>query len=150
MIDLYLCRHGEASFDAPNDRSRVLTDRGIADTERAVQSVVDKLEAVQVLWCSDFLRAKQTAELVSNKLKIQAQEQVFLRPSSDPQGVIRKLAEFSEGSSVMLVAHMPLLGDLHSLLVEGNTYAPYSFKTSEIVHLQGDLLAAGLCSVIPL
>lgn len=150
MIDLYLCRHGEASFDAPSDRSRMLTERGIADTESAVLSVVDTLKAVQVLWSSDFLRAKQTAEIVSNKLTINAEEQVFLRPSSDPQAVIRKLAEFCDGSSVMLVAHMPLLGDLHSLLVEGNTYAPYSFKTSEIVHLQGDLLAAGLCSVIPL
>ena len=150
MIDLYLCRHGEASFDAPSDRMRALTERGIADTESAVQSSEDMLQSVNSLWSSDFLRAKQTAEIVSNKLTIKAQEQVFLRPSSDPQAVIRKLAEFSDGSSVMLVAHMPLLGDLHSLLVEGNTYAPYSFKTSEIVHLQGDLLAAGLCSVIPL
>lgn len=146
MIDLYLCRHGEASFDAPSDRMRALTERGIAEAESAVQSAADKLQSVKTLWSSDFLRAKQTAEIVSNKLMIQAQEQVFLRPSSDPLATIRKLAEVSDGSSVMLVAHMPLLGDLHSLLVEGNTYAPYSFKTSEIVHLQGELLAAGLCS----
>lgn len=145
MIDLFLCRHGEASFDAPSDRLRSLTESGVANTEQRASSLNTLLgEKVSVVWCSDLKRAQQTAQIFASKLNLKPEVQTFLRPDSDPLMVVKKLSECKTSGCILVVAHMPLLGDLHSLLLEGNVFMPYGFQTSEVVHLRGELIAAGL------
>lgn len=145
MVNVFLCRHGEASFDAPNDRLRPLTESGIAATKQRVSEIESALKGVvTAIWSSDLLRAQQTASSFSDALDIKVTTQTFLRPDSDPVRVVRKLGECSENEYILIVAHMPLLGDLVSLLLDGNVYTPYNFKTSEVVQLQGELAAAGL------
>lgn len=145
MVNVFLCRHGEASFDAPNDRLRPLTETGITNTKQCVSEMEAVLkEVVTQIWSSDLLRAQQTAESFAEALEIEVTVQTFLRPDSDPARVVKKLADCSENESVLVVAHMPLLGDLLSLLLDGNLYTPYNFQTSEVVHLQGELVATGL------
>lgn len=148
-MDLLLCRHGEASFDAPSDRLRVLTERGIKDTNQRLSDTKALLASATRLWSSDYLRAQQTANIFSEALTLEREEQNFLRPDSSPQRVVSKLAAVNEDDTLLVVAHMPLLGELVSLLTEGHCYASYGFATSEIVHLRGDLLEAGLCSIVP-
>lgn len=145
MIEVLLCRHGEASFDAPSDRLRALTESGVEKTKQSVDALAPELKArVTAIWSSDLLRAQQTASHFADALNIKAQTHPFLRPESDPEKVIKKLSECAETETVLLVAHMPLLGDLFSLLVEGHQYTPYNFQTSEVVLLRGELVAAGL------
>ncbi len=149
MIDLYLCRHGEASFDAPNDRLRPLTEAGTANTDRRACLLLPLLqENVSAIWCSDLLRAQQTADIFASKLKLKPEVQTFLRPDSDPLLVVKKLSDYQASGSILVVAHMPLLGDLASLLLEGNVFMPYGFQTSEVVHLRGELIAAGLMELV--
>ena len=145
MPRLFLCRHGEASFDAPNDRMRPLTESGIAATRQCASETKSVLnDVVTSIWSSDLLRARQTAEHFAEALELKPDIQTFLRPDSDPARVVKKLSECGESECILIVAHMPLLGDLLSLLQEGNVYTPYPFQTSELVQLQGELIAAGL------
>ena len=145
MIDVFLCRHGEASFDATSDRTRPLTEFGLETTKQRVDEFPADLKArITTIWSSDLLRAQQTASCFADVLAIKPQYHPFLRPESDPEKVIKKLSECPQPECVLLVAHMPLLGDLFSLLVEGHQFTPYSFQTSEVVHLRGELVAAGL------
>ena len=149
MVNVFLCRHGEASFDAPNDRLRPLTESGVAATRKCVSEIEPRLKtAVTSIWSSDLLRAQQTAECFAEALDLKPLTQTFLRPDSDPVRVVKKLAECAESESILVVAHMPLLGDLVSLLLNGNVYTPYHFKTSEVVYLQGELAAAGLMELV--
>jgi len=150
VIDLLLCRHGEASFDAPSDRQRPLTAQGIAQTTGNINSNADLLASVTELWCSDLLRAQQTAQLFTDHSGLNAKQQSFLRPDSLPERLIRKFEPIADGQCLLVVAHMPLLGDIVSLLTEGHPYSAHPFQTSEIVHLRGELLASGLCEIIPL
>jgi len=150
LLDCFLSRHGEASFDAPSDRLRPLTERGVKDTELCIAQYSAKLQGVGEIWVSDFLRAQQTAELYAKHLNVRVSEHSFLRPDTDPVRVVRHLSERKSDHGILLVAHMPLLGNLVSLLTEGHTYSPYGFHTSELVHLRGELLEAGLCKRMPL
>lgn len=145
MVNVFLCRHGEASFDAPTDRLRPLTESGVAATKQRVSEIKSVLKgAVTSIWSSDLLRAQQTAESFAEALEMKPTTQTFLRPDSDPVRIVKKLAECAENECILIVAHMPLLGDLVSLLLDGNVYTPYNFQTSEVVQLQGELAAAGL------
>lgn len=150
MIDLLLCRHGEASFDAPSDRLRPLTDKGIAQTKTQIASNTELLSLVSEVWCSDLIRAQQTAQLFTDTTGLTAKQQGFLRPDSLPERLIRKFEAVHDGQCLLVVAHMPLLGDIVSLLTEGHPYSAHPFQTSEIVHLRGELLASGLCEIISL
>lgn len=145
-MELFVARHGEASFDAKSDRLRPLTDRGISETESCLTMVQGGLDAVQQIWVSDLVRAQQTALLINKELEVELVTKTFLRPESDPQVVLRNL-ELNETGSVFIVAHQPLLGCLVSLLVEGHTYSPHPFCTSEILQLQSDSCGAGLFSI---
>ncbi|KZY61057.1 hypothetical protein A3742_02995 [Oleiphilus sp. HI0071] len=151
MVNVFLCRHGEASFDAPSDRLRPLTEMGKSSTKQRASEMKSLLTGVVTeIWSSDLLRAQQTAEFFADSLKMDVTVQTFLRPDSDPALVVKKLAECSENDCILVVAHMPLLGDLVSLLREGNFFTPYNFQTSEVVHLHGELAAAGLMERVAL
>jgi phosphohistidine phosphatase len=148
-MEMFVVRHGEASFEAKSDRLRPLTERGVKDTELCLGLAKSELESVQTIWVSDLVRAQQTALLINKELNAELVTKTFLRPESDPQLVLRKLeAEASANQTVLIVAHQPLLGSLVSLLVEGHVYAPHPFTTSEILHLKGEMFGAGLWSTV--
>ncbi|MCH2157201.1 MAG: phosphohistidine phosphatase SixA [Oleiphilaceae bacterium] len=149
MINLFLCRHGEASFDAPSDRQRPLTDAGIAKTKETILRLSKMNMSVSDIWCSDLMRAQQTAQLFSSEYSLIVEEQTFLRPDSDPERATRKLNLLRDDQTLLIVAHMPLLGELVSLLTEGHPYTSYPFQTSELVHLRGEVIASGMCDIVP-
>ncbi|KZY75432.1 histidine phosphatase family protein, partial [Oleiphilus sp. HI0067] len=107
MIDLFLCRHGEASFDAPSDRQRPLTDAGTAKTKETILRLSKMNMSVSDIWCSDLMRAQQTAQLFSSEYSLIVEEQTFLRPDSDPERATRKLNLLRDDQTLLIVAHMP-------------------------------------------
>lgn len=148
MPRLFLGRHGEASYDAPSDRSRPLSEQGIKSSKIVVEKHIKRLSDIQTIWCSDLLRAQQTARIYAATLNKSVQVKSFLRPDSSPERVIRKIeAAFdADVSDLLIVGHQPLLGELQSLLCEGNCYSSHPFVTSEITLLQLELVGVGLAS----
>ncbi len=142
-MKLYISRHGEASFDAESDFSRPLTARGAEQTRALVKQNLAFLEDLSQIWASPLLRAQQTARIYQELLRCEVQTQPFITPDSSPKQVLRQLSKAGI-DNLLLVSHQPLVGELVSLLIEGNTYQPHPFTTSELLVLEYELLEAGL------
>lgn len=146
-MKVFIARHGEASFDAPSDFERNLTQKGEATTQRLVDSNLEQLKSVSEIWCSHLTRAVQTADIYARALSLKPQRQTFLTPDSSPAQVLRKLEKHADIEAILLVSHQPLVGDLTGLLC-GNGYGAHPFATSEVVVLEMDYPAQGMASKI--
>lgn len=138
-MDVYLMRHGEASFDADSDINRELTDRGRQEALRSVKSVITASRTIDAVWSSPYLRAKQTAEIAVKELGAPLSLQPRLTPDYNPSKVTDWLYELNGSvNSVLITSHMPLVGKLVSLMVDGDLLHQLPFATGMIVHLHAD------------
>ena len=106
-------RHGEAGkrmTDPTKDSDRALTSNGRAEMYRIGKSLKGSgLEAKQIV-TSPLQRARETAEIVAQTLKIPLLEEwEELKPDGDRESLYRKLARIERGSRVVLVGHEPSL-----------------------------------------
>ena len=145
---LFIARHAEAGFDAPTDRLRPITENGIAQTSSLVDRYLPELTSVPRIWCSDLLRARQTAEIFSRIVDTPLDVKPFLSPDKDPQLVLRKLSDHNSDEDLLVVSHQPLVGSLVSLLCAGHVYEAHPFVTSEIVVLETDIIGSGLATLV--
>lgn len=136
---LYLLRHGRAARLDPN-QPRALTARG--KTEVALVAEHFKREGLQVntLWHSPKTRAVQTAEIfleVLGKKDVQVEEKKDLKPEGDAQAVLEAIAALKEGS-LLVVSHLPLVGDLASLLgADSAGHHAFGFPTAGLAAFEG-------------
>jgi phosphohistidine phosphatase len=85
---------------------------GIKDVKR----IVDAIEPVDAVFCSPYLRARQTADLVLPATGLRSVElHEGLTPDSSVMALTRWLASL-DYKRVLLVAHNPLLSHLASQL----------------------------------
>ncbi len=120
---LVLVRHGQAAPPS-RDPARPLTPDGLAELERLARLLATaRLGRVNEVWHSAKLRARQTAELLAETLWPDAQ--VLERAGLLPGDPIEPIAEalFAESGHIVVVGHLPLLGELASLLVCGRASA---------------------------
>mgnify|MGYP001627807002 FL=1 len=108
---LYLLRHGEAEpyGRASDDASRALVSAGT----KAVNRVAAELAPVDAVYCSPYLRARQTAELV---LSATGQQAYHLYDGLTPDSSVAAWLETIKPQRLLLVAHNPLLSSLASQL----------------------------------
>jgi probable phosphoglycerate mutase len=70
---IYAARHGETELNAQRlvcgATDLPLTDNGIAQAHKLAEHLLDK--GIELIFCSDMIRARQTAEVVGNALGIQ-------------------------------------------------------------------------------
>ncbi len=135
---LYLVQHGEAKREE-EDPARPLSDKGIEDVKR-VASFASRLEiTVEEVLHSGKLRARQTAEILADYLKVTkgVSESVGLAPLDDPTFWAEKLK--TKENSLVLAGHLPNLGWLSSLLLSGDKEKNIiAFKMGGIVCLRRD------------
>ncbi|MFN3579524.1 MAG: phosphohistidine phosphatase SixA [Pseudomonas sp.] len=140
---LWILRHGQAQAMAATDPQRELTPWG----RREVLEVASQLKGagLQAIVASPYVRAQQTAELVSERLEHARgiATAAWLTPDDDPRQVLDYLAERSE-SELLLVSHQPLVSQLIGLLVDGNRSAHYPMPTAGLACIDMDFPAAGL------
>ncbi len=114
---LYLVQHGEAK-SKEEDPSRPLTDRGVRDVKRVADFIAKANIRVGCIVHSSKLRARQTAEIIANELKVEKlEESEALNPLADPSIWASKIREREE--DLILVGHLPHLSKLASLLIIG-------------------------------
>ncbi len=139
-MKVYLIRHGAAVPGSPDEMDRALTERGKENASRAANWLAKVIKGPVVIWASPFLRAQQTAEPIASVFGQEIINHNCLTPDMTPQKVVDELS--GEQQDVILVTHLPLVGRLASLLIEGVVFdQPWS--PTEIWQLEGDVFAAG-------
>lgn len=153
MLELLLLRHGEAAFTVP-DHDRQLTAAGIAQTQQVLKQRGDCLEGLTACYVSPLLRARQTAQLVSEQVTQQhAAEKPLefeildgLQPECSVDALIEWLQPLQ--GRVLLVAHNPLLTLLLNQLLDSDSRAiRHHFTTSTLACLTMPIAASGCAEV---
>jgi len=139
-VKLYLIRHGAAEAGAPNDANRNLSARGESQAVGAAKWLAKTIKGPVSIWASPYLRTQQTAEPIAKALGLEIVTHECLQPEMTPQKVVDELSK--EQQNIILVTHLPLVGRLASLLIDGAIFdQPWS--PAEIWQLEGDVFAAG-------
>ena len=128
---------------AASDEHRALTDAGCKEVLAMAAQLAG--EPLQAILASPYRRAQETANLVQQQLQTLrgVSTAAWLTPDDDPRQALSFLTERSE-STLLLVSHQPLVSQLISLLVEGNTSGHYTMPTAGLACIDLDLPAAGL------
>ena len=134
-MNLYLIQHGEAT-DEKSDPARPLTQKGKEDIKKTAEFMKKAGLKIDELWHSTKLRARQTAEIVTQALKLKGSiEKGFLNPN-DPVSSVADLINLSD-KNLTIVGHLPFLAKLASVLVTGVDYKEVvEFKPGGVVCLQ--------------
>ncbi len=116
-MKLYLVRHAHALSDA-EDPTRPLSPKG-REVAQAMARWLQRHAAPDVaeVWHSPLVRARETAELFAEGLRLKAQlrEVAGLQPEDPPAALAAALAH--HGDSVMIVGHEPHLSLLTAQLL---------------------------------
>jgi len=135
---LYLVQHGEAKSEE-EDPLRPLSEKGIDDVKRVATHATQLDFEVYEIFHSNKLRARQTAEILAQNLKITKglSETDGLAPLDNPELWAERLT--FKTTPIMLVGHLPHLGKLVSLLLCGDIEKNIvAFKMGGIVCLKRD------------
>ena len=133
---IYLVQHAEATKEDV-DPSRSLSEKGLQDIKKVASYVSQLNIKVYKIFHSGKLRAKQTAEVLSENLKPTKgiTEVGGLAPLDDADIWEERLKGMTD--DIVLVGHLPHLDKLASLLLCGNADKNIvSFKMAGIVCLK--------------
>jgi len=100
---------------------------------------------------SPFARAKQTAEIVTKKLKLK--KRLKFSDELTPGGSVKKLVQQVNEvkpvpENLLLVGHEPYLSGLISLLISGDENTAIDFKKGGLCKLEAEKLRAGRCAAL--
>lgn len=146
MPNVLLMRHGEATPGYP-DHARRLTLQGKQESEKMARWLAERVAAGELsmptLYASPYIRAQQTAQALCEVLGTPLETLDFITPEDSPNAVSDWLLEQPEGAPIMLVSHMPLVGDLAGLLVASSAAQSIGFPTAAIAEFEAEVWAAG-------
>ncbi|MFV8570975.1 phosphohistidine phosphatase SixA [Marinobacter sp. SBS5] len=131
-MQLIIMRHGEAGRHSL-DHERELTEVGRKQAANVAEKIAKSDCKPKIIWCSPYIRARQTAAIVAEILGVRVHEKSFITPDDDPGRCLDALLENKE-SPLMLVSHMPLVGSLTTLLSDGHRNG-MPFMTAQAVVL---------------
>jgi phosphohistidine phosphatase SixA len=138
-------RHAESAPGFP-DELRVLTDYGISSLASRPDDLASLLESVTDIFVSPYQRTHQT---INNFLPgCEYQTVDWLMPDQDPEWVLSHLLDMADDSVILLVTHMPMVGEIASLLIEGGNSLGYRFIPAQIMAIEADLPVAGLGNLL--
>ena len=154
-MQILVLRHGIAvvrdDLDFENDAKRPLTPKG----KRQLRQTADAMKKMglrfDLILSSPHLRAKQTAEIVAESLKLKKRLKISgaLAPDGSPQNLIRELNESKPApESVLLVGHEPYLSCLISRLTTGGLDLAMDFKKGGLCKLEAGKLSYDRCATL--
>ena len=139
-------RHGEAEIVFSRDSDRALTTPGREEVSKAALAMGKRQLRPNRIIASPYLRAAQTAAIVTATLKLPpADTSSLLTPESDPGLAVQMLAEHvEECQSLLAVLHQPLISRL--ILHLSGDVQPMS--TANVAVLEGELLDRETCELL--
>lgn len=111
-----------------------------------MQQIADAMFAMDLrfdlILSSPYVRAKQTAQIVSEGLGGEVTLTNFLVPAADPRELISEINN-EKPQRVLLVGHEPDLSRLISLLISGSADAGIELKKGSLCKLTSENLTLG-------
>jgi phosphohistidine phosphatase len=143
--ELYLVRHAiaaERGDEWPDDDKRPLTERGIARFRESVAGLEALDTAIDEIFTSPLIRAKQTAELLAAAFAPTPTVKLLdaLAPGNGPGIVMTQLARAARRRRIALVGHEPDLGELAAHLLGAGR--PLPFKKGAVCRIDVEGLAS--------
>lgn len=139
-MQLLIMRHGEAASHSV-DQERTLTDFGRQQAAETAARIADSAWRPAKIWSSPYVRARQTAAIVSEILNCPVEEKAFITPEDDPGLCLNALLE-NQQWPLLLVSHMPLVGTLSTLLIDGHREG-VAFATAQATVLDMPVVGPG-------
>ena len=138
-MKLYLLRHGIAEDKSKKggDAARELTDRGKTELIHVMKTASKAGVKPSLILTSPYVRARQTAEIAQHALGTEEAllETDTLIPDGPPHLVWAELSDHRTESSLMLVSHNPLIGQLATFLL-GTPTLRFDFAKGAIVAME--------------
>ncbi|NOY65693.1 MAG: phosphohistidine phosphatase SixA [Nitrospirae bacterium] len=136
-MKVYLVQHGIPKHEEEDPR-RPLSSQGMEEVKRMAEHLSKAGVRVTDIYHSGKLRARETAEILAERLgPDQLDEVEGLKPLDDPALWAERLANLS--SDTMLVGHLPHLQKLSSLLLTGDPDKRIiSFRQGGVVCMEKD------------
>ncbi len=136
--ELYLVRHAiaaERGDEWPDDTKRPLTERGISRFKECVKGLRRLDAAIDEIFTSPLVRAKQTAEILASGLEGKPSVKVLeaLAPGHTSAAVMSQLAKMAKRRRIALVGHEPDLGELAAHLI--GAARPLPFKKGGVCRI---------------
>lgn len=147
-MELYILRHGEAGKRLPSggkDSERALTVSGKEELLEIAGALAKLDVRFDFVATSPLKRAVQTAEIVTTEMKVKKgkiEEWNELKPEGSRPELYRKLSQFKQESSVLVVGHEPYLSTMISEIVFGS-------GTGGIILKKAGLAKIGLTALQP-
>ena len=143
---LWLLRHGQAEPYASSDAQRRLTAHGRQQVLHSAAHLLGR--PLDAIISSPYLRARQTAELVGEALQSTLVQEIvpWLTPESSVREALALLAARPE-AEILLVSHLPLIGEVAGMLVHGHRQSAMPMGTASLIGLEGDLPLAGAMQI---
>lgn len=140
LMQLFIMRHGQASFDCQKDAERSLTEQGTHEA-RVMANWMNQMEIAPThIWVSPYKRAQQTCQAVLEVLTSKPVPTTldFITPS----GVAKNVHDYIDGElahdvdfeRLLIISHMPLVSYLVSELTQ-QEHAPI-FQTAGICEIE--------------
>jgi phosphohistidine phosphatase len=128
--ELYLIRHAvaaERSSEWPDDTKRPLTERVISRFKDVVKGLHRIDVAIDEVFTSPLVRARQTADLLASGLDSKPSVKVLdaLAPGHTAAAVMSGLAKVAKRRRIALVGHEPDLGELAAYLIGAGRALPF-------------------------
>ena len=128
--ELYLVRHAiaaERGDEWPDDTKRPLTKRGISRFRKCASGLRELEAAVDEIFTSPLVRAKQTADLLAAGMDGKPPVKILdaLAPGHTAQDVMTQLAKAAKRRRIALVGHEPELGELAAHLIGASRAMPF-------------------------
>lgn len=147
-MQIIIMRHSQAVPDSAQDSIRSLTAKGEHDAYQAGNWLVSQGYAPELVLVSPYVRTQQTAAQIHRAAPHWKMEEAeWITPNHAALTVFKQLEQRSE-SSLMLISHQPLVGNLLNLLVDEFAAFENPFAPATIVILEGDMLAIGAMRVV--
>jgi phosphohistidine phosphatase len=142
LMELYVLRHGDAGKRLPagsKDSERALTVTGKQEVEKVAEALQDLGIKFDFVATSPLKRAYQTAEIVANGLKVKKGKMEGwdeLKPEGKRPELYRRLSQFKQQSSVLVVGHEPYLSTMIREIVFGNRAGNIVLKKAGLARVE--------------
>lgn len=110
---LFLLRHAQALSDAPNDKERALSPKGVDDAMTLGRLMAKKSYFPDLVLCSPALRTRQTLDALEEGLGKRHYEQPDILYNGAAGEYLAEIQKASDQySDVMIIAHNPSIYEL--------------------------------------
>jgi phosphohistidine phosphatase len=142
-MNIFILRHGIAvergTEGFEKDSERPLTDKGKRQLRKSAAAMKRLKLRFDLILSSPYVRARQTAEIVADELKLKKHLKLSdaLKSENHPETMIGEMSRLKpKPENLLLVGHEPYLSHLISQLVSGNGDLALDFKKGGLCKLE--------------